>query len=331
MVASEPMAMQPAIARQNGRGIWLYNPLLATASQISSLQRRTPFFADSSLTPESAIETPQAAALGSRSNQLADSVIPCSHPALIQRASLKEQISRRCCKCRAVIVRCSGLPCIMMTLTLSVCPAWGNPTLMLRSAELTAPIARVSVLPLFALRELSFERTTAFLVPSPFLPPRDLWGKSSGAEDLSSRWQASSRRLNAHMPRHHRRERIRLSSSPSTISVPLRLRATWSRSGWVTTNCMTAGNRGAPPTRLVSVLLLQLLSHPLTALKKKDTSICLLWMSLWPHISARPQLSDGRRGRAIRPSHAEPHLHCLDAPTRRLDKRLHSMAVLQVF
>ncbi len=166
--------MQPAIARQNGRGIGLYNPLLATPSQISSLQRRTPFFADSSLTPESAIETPQAAALGSRSNQLADSVIPCSHPALIQRASLKEQISRRCCKCRAVIVRCSGLPCMLMTLTLSVCHAWGNPTLMLRSAELTALIARVSVLPLFALGELSFERTTAFLVPSPFLPPGDL-------------------------------------------------------------------------------------------------------------------------------------------------------------
>ncbi len=44
-VASEPMAMQPAIARQNGRGVWLYNPLPATTSQISSL----PFFADSSL------------------------------------------------------------------------------------------------------------------------------------------------------------------------------------------------------------------------------------------------------------------------------------------
>ncbi len=77
---------------------------------------------------------------------------------------------------------------------------------------------------------------------------------------------------------------------------------------------------GTPPTRLASVLLL--LSHPLTALKKKDTSTCLLWMSLWPHIYARPQLSDGRRGRAIRPSRAEPHLHSLDAPTRQLDKRL---------
>ncbi len=45
-------------------------------------------------------------------------------------------------------------------------------------------------------------------------------------------------------------------------------------------------------------------------------------MSLWPHISARPQLSDGRQGWAICPSHAEPHLHSLDAPTRQLDKRL---------
>ncbi len=74
------------------------------------------------------------------------------------------------------------------------------------------------------------------------------------------------------------------------------------------------------PTHLTSVLLLQLLSHPLTALKKKDTSTCLLWMSLWLHISARRQ--DGRRGWAIHPSRAEPHLHSLDAPTRQLDKRL---------
>ncbi len=30
------MAMQSAIVRQNGRGVWLYNQLPATASQISS-------------------------------------------------------------------------------------------------------------------------------------------------------------------------------------------------------------------------------------------------------------------------------------------------------
>ncbi len=56
--------------------------------------------------------------------------------------------------------------------------------------------------------------------------------------------------------------------------------------------------------------------------EEKDTSTCLLLISLWPHISARPQLSDGRRGRAIRPSREEPHLHSLDVPARRLDKRL---------
>ncbi len=77
-----------------------------------------------------------------------------------------------------------------------------------------------------------------------------------------------------------------------------------------------------PPTHLASILLLQLLSHPLTVLKKKDTSNCLLWMSLWPHISAHTQLLDGRRGRAIRPSRAKQHLHSLDAPTQGLDKRL---------
>ncbi len=79
---------------------------------------------------------------------------------------------------------------------------------------------------------------------------------------------------------------------------------------------------GTPPTHLTSILLLQLLSHLLMALKKKNTSTCLFWMSLWLHISARPQLLNGRRGRAIRPSRAEPHLHSLDAPTRWLDKRL---------
>ncbi len=64
------------------------------------------------------------------------------------------------------------------------------------------------------------------------------------------------------------------------------------------------------------------LSRMLTVLKNKDTSTCLLWMSLLPHISARPQLSDGRRWRTILPSLAGPHLHLLDTPTRRLGKWL---------
>ncbi len=44
-------------------------------------------------------------------------------------------------------------------------------------------------------------------------------------------------------------------------------------------------------------------------------------------ISARPRLLDGIRGWAIWPSRAEPCLHSLDAPTRRLDKRLRRCTV----
>ncbi len=61
-------------------------------------------------------------------------------------------------------------------------------------------------------------------------------------------------------------------------------------------------NRGTPPTRLISVLLLPLPSPPLMALKRRDTCTCPLWMSPWPRISARSWLSDGRGGRTIRPS-----------------------------
>ncbi len=80
-------------------------------------------------------------------------------------------------------------------------------------------------------------------------------------------------------------------------------------------------NRDTPPTYLASALLPPLPSHQLTALKRKDMSACPHWMSLCPCIPARQRLSDGRRGRATRPSRAEPRLHSLDAPTRRLDKR----------
>ncbi len=44
--------------------------------------------------------------------------------------------------------------------------------------------------------------------------------------------------------------------------------------------CTTSSrNLGTRPIYLASAPLLQPLSHPLTALKRKDTSICLLWMS----------------------------------------------------
>ncbi len=88
---------------------------------------------------------------------------------------------------------------------------------------------------------------------------------------------------------------------------------------------------GTPPIRLASVLLLQLLSHLLIVLKKKDTSTCLLWISLWTHISAHPQLSDGRRGRAIHPSRAEPNRHSLTRLlggwTRGFSAELHGCAL----
>ncbi len=76
-----------------------------------------------------------------------------------------------------------------------------------------------------------------------------------------------------------------------------------------------------------------LLSHRLTALNKKDTSTCLLWMSLWPHISARPQLPNGRRRRAICPSCAATSAlagHAYSAAGQAASA-LHLMAVLQVF
>ncbi len=61
------------------------------------------------------------------SDQLAESVIPCGYLVGSKKALLEEQISaQHCCKCHAVIVRCAGIPCTLMTLTLSVCHAWGN-------------------------------------------------------------------------------------------------------------------------------------------------------------------------------------------------------------
>ncbi len=85
-------------ARQNGRGIWQYNQLPATALKRLSNRIRT-----------------------SCSDQLADSAIPCGYPLRSKKALLEEQISTQlCCKCRAIIVRLAGIPCTLMTLTLSV-------------------------------------------------------------------------------------------------------------------------------------------------------------------------------------------------------------------
>ncbi len=147
VVASEPMAMQPIIARQNGRGVFLCKQLPATASQISSLQRRIPFFADSLLTAGSAVEMPQAAGLGPLA---ATSLQTQTSPAAILRRSKEPhkrenftallQMPRHHCK------TCKVSPARGWH-SRWVCHAWGNPTLALRSAGLTALIARVSVLP----------------------------------------------------------------------------------------------------------------------------------------------------------------------------------------
>ncbi len=64
--------------------------------------------------------------------------------------------------------------------------------------------------------------------------------RNSSAEDSSGWWQASPRWLNSRMPRHHRRESIRQSSSLSLISVPPWLWATWSCSVGVTARWMAA-------------------------------------------------------------------------------------------
>ncbi len=119
--AREPIAMQPA--KMGGASSYI-NGRFSVASQISSLQRRRPFFADAVIrhwnASSSRIRT-------SRSDQLADWVIPCSHPTSIQRASLKEQISRRCCKCCAVIVRRARVGFVRAGSLLSVNSCgWGN-------------------------------------------------------------------------------------------------------------------------------------------------------------------------------------------------------------
>ncbi len=124
--ASQWLCSPPLPAKMRGESGYIIS-CSATASQISSLQWRRPFFADSSLKPRSAVEMPQQLDWTSCSDHLADSVISCGYPVRSKKALLEEQISAQpCCKCRAVIVRRAGIPCTLMTLTLSVCHAWEN-------------------------------------------------------------------------------------------------------------------------------------------------------------------------------------------------------------
>ncbi len=106
-------------------------------------------------------------------------------------------------------------------------------------------------------------------------------------------------------------QRLSMSSCSSGLRLRSRLAAGWTSgcswgASWPPANARPPSfpksttsslNRGAPPTRLASVLLLPPPSPPLIVLKRRDTSTCPLWMSPWPRISARPRLSDGRRER----------------------------------
>ncbi len=158
------------------------------------------------------------------------------------------------------------------------------------------------------------------------------------AEELSALWltpPSCRRPLHATPDSEQAWQRLSMSSGSSGLRLRSHLAAGWT-SGFFRgaikppTNAppsspkstMSSLNRGAPPTCLASVLLPPQPSLPLTALKRRNTSACPLWMSPWPCISARPRLSYGRRGWAIPPSRAEPLQHSLDAPTRRLDKWL---------
>ncbi len=164
--------------------------------------------------PRSAVETPQQLNWTSCSGQLADSD---RSPAAIQwrskRASLKEQISaqRHCKTCRTPLhADDTHAECVSyLGKSCSHCESFSL-------ASLRSWIAFFS------------ERD------------RDLWGKNSGAEVSSGRWQASSRRLNARVPRRHRRESFHPSSSLNMISIPLRLQTTWSRLVRVMAKLMTA-------------------------------------------------------------------------------------------
>ncbi len=164
-------------------------------------------------------------------NQLADPVIPCGYLVRSKKALLEEQISaQRCCKCRAVIVRRVGIPCTLMSLTLSVCHAWGNPTLTLCSVGLITRTA--SIFSLASLRSW-----LAFFSESDSAPRTLPFSSSQGSVRKNSGqriWAAGDKRAHVgSMPVclavTTEGESIHPSSLLNMISAPA-LWATWSRS-----------------------------------------------------------------------------------------------------
>ncbi len=236
------MATKPARSRQNGRAIWLYKrPFRHRILRFLLLQRRRlrlqwPRSLLAVDMPRSWTQRPRSARLihlfCAPQHRSSSGPVRCRHPANLTHTP--KRANQRCCKCRAVTVARAGPPCTPMTVTASAFPAWGNPMQMPHSLALIVLTARTSVSPLCARGSISFQRATLPLAPSRFLPPRDLWGKNSGAEDLSARLRASSRRLRSRVPRSRHTERFLPSFFPNLTSVPLQARAIWSRSGEVT-------------------------------------------------------------------------------------------------
>ncbi len=325
------MAIQPAIARQNGRG---------------SSHCNSDFFSSVTKSLLCWHRDPPLKRLSSRIGPLA--VIPCNHPASIHGASKRPNLKR--CGCKWSIVRRAGLPCTRMTLAPRALPFSSSQGPVRKkncgaedlSSRWLASSHRLSV------RAPRCHREGIRLSSSPNLisvPPRlrAVWSRSVWATMnwmTAFLWQLQMRKCNLPLSASCSArlkvddELIRMMTkavkelglewSPSRSRLdcflPGRHQALRQRSSPSTTKCTTSSrNLDACPIRLVSAPLLQPLSLPLTALKRKDTRT---WMSPWPQISARQRLSDGRRGRHIHPNHAELHLHSLDVPTQRLDMLL---------
>ncbi len=136
--------------------------------------------------------------------------------------------AQHCCKYRAIIVRRAGIICTLMTLTLSVCHTWGNPTLMLRSAGWMLALQLFqSCLSALAVSFLFRDRLRPSH-PAVFFLPGICEKKKQWTEDLSGQWQASSRRLNARVPRRHRKGREHSPVLFTQHYQPPPLWATWS-------------------------------------------------------------------------------------------------------
>ncbi len=104
------------------------------------------------------------------------------------------------------------------------------PRLKQHSLGRNATTAVTGVSPLCSSGYLSFQRATPSLVPSHLFPPRDLRGKSSGAEDLSTRKWVSLHRLYPRITHSLPTESFYLFSSRARTSIHLQLRGIWSHS-----------------------------------------------------------------------------------------------------